>query len=138
MESAKIGRKVRFLSDFTVYLYGFFILLIWGCGKDDDVSSIPLSVIEGKVLHHNNEIQSGVVYLKAKSIEFPGSSPSNYDDSVRFDTPPSAFRFENLTPGNYYLYCMGYDYYFQDSVFGGIPVQLKNQETKIVHVAVTE
>ncbi len=139
MESAKIEWRGNSPFGFIVFtLSAVIILAIFGCQKKHDNPSVALSSLTGDVLHHNIEIQSGIVYLKKDAVEFPGHSPNQYDDSLRFLNPPSVFSFENITAGNYYLYCKGYDYYFQDSVFGGIPVHVKSGESKYVVLAVTE
>ena len=107
--------KVRIL---TLLILG--IALTAGCSKKGDEvlpvvkGSISLDV---KVLHHTWEVSGIMVYLERGATEFPGMDSSLYDLRGQADGYGS-MTFNNLYPGNYYVYASGYDSQWGDHVFG--------------------
>jgi len=113
--------KLRIL---TVFILG--IALAMGCSKKSDevVPIVKGSIsLEVKALHHTWEVGGIMVYLERGATEFPGQDSSIYDFKGQADGY-GTFTFENLYPGNYYLYASGYDSQWGDHVFGYMPVVL--------------
>ena len=110
------------------------ILFSLSCGKEGLGGKATIS---GRVIHHAQNIPNAIVYIKYGATELPGTSPSVYDDQVQAGTD-ATFIFEDLKPGNYYLFSVGYDADIFDSVFGGIGVELTRGEDLETFVPVTE
>ena len=91
--------------------------------------------------HHGKAIKGATGYIKFNSSEAPASLQS-YDLVA---TPkagmPDHVHFENLQPGDYYIYMVGYDSAIQQVVRGGIPYTLSRSDRNgevDVDVPVTE
>ncbi len=111
--------------------------LFLSCQKDDEEP--PTGRIFGQVLHHDDPILGATVYIKYNATEFPGTSPSDYDDEVTASTIDALYSFDGLSAGSYYLYGIGEDIDCGCSVFGGIPVVLNsNSDIRETVVPVTE
>lgn len=106
------------------------LLSIPGCRKDK--KSAPADV-EVYVKHHGALIPSAKVYVKSNAEEFPGTTPSLYDDSATTGGVGDASgqaHFEDLTAGSYYFYATGYDSTIMDDVMGGISLTIEEKEEK--------
>ena len=104
-----------------------------GLGGNAEIAAFPQ--------HHGKAIKGATGYIKFNSSEAP-SSLQAYDLVV---PPKSAsedhVHFENLQPGDYYIYMVGYDSAIQQVVRGGIPYTLSrsNRNSEVdVQVPVTE
>ncbi|MBL7884835.1 MAG: hypothetical protein JNL69_12250, partial [Bacteroidia bacterium] len=64
------------------------------------------STVKGVVRHHSLAIPNAIVYIKYGATDFPGESPSNYNDQVTADVAGN-YEFSKLKDGNYYLYGVG-------------------------------
>ena len=107
------------------------------CDKDEDIP--PTGKIFGQVLHHDDPILGATVYIKYNATEFPGTSPSDYDDMVIAGEIDATYEFNDLPKGTYYLYGIGEDTDCPCTVFGGIPVVLNsNTDIQETVVPVTE
>jgi hypothetical protein len=90
------------------------------------------------VKHHGLVIPNATVYIKFGAKEFPGENTALYDD---YKTAGSDGRVEfiNLKRGDYYLYGVGFDNAINQTVVGGIPVQLfQKAGEKLIDIPVTE
>ena len=94
-------------------------------------------LIDGVAVHHNLRIGEAQIYIKYGAEEFPGTDLSEYDDNVTANAN-GEFAFPDLNEGNYFIYGAGFDPVLNDSVFGGIPVELREDESKTVVLAITE
>jgi len=109
----------------------FLSLVFFSCEKGE--SNSPRS-IEGSITlkvyvkHHSWGVGPLDVYLKKSVFEWPGSDTSKYDFHTTTNQNGNC-EFKQLFPGNYYLYAIGYDPIFRDSVIGYIPVKIN--ETNI-------
>ena len=106
----------------------FFSLLVFsGCRKSPVLNEDGQPVIQGNVvlnvhvMHHTWGVPYIRVYIKRNATEFPGEDTTLYDSYIQADNE-GWVQFNNLYPGNYYLYATGYDYYFAAPVIGHIPV----------------
>lgn len=110
------------------------IFLLVGCNKEPGKGG--RSKIEGTVVHHSTPIPNAEVYISYGVTEFPGSDVTVYDDQTSSNASGD-YSFEELHKGNYFLYARGYDDGINDSVFGGIPVEII-KKTLEVDVPITE
>lgn len=110
------------------------ILLLAACKKDGTGGK---SSIKGYVAHHSVKIPNATVYIKYGATDFPGADVSVYNASVQADAT-GYYEINNLLKGNYYVYGVGYDPNISENVYGGLPVKLRNKETKEINVAVVE
>jgi hypothetical protein len=97
--------------------------------------------ITGTVAHHSTQIPGSIVYIKYGASEFPGKDVSKYDAHVTAASPIASYEINNLLPGNYYVYAVGYDISHNDSVFGGVPVVIERRDKKksiTANIAVVE
>jgi len=102
----------------------FFFLA--ACGKDDSQKIVHGNVtLNVKVLHHNWTIHYLPVYLKSNTTEWPGRDSTLYD-SMTETTQNGRCQFNNLYPGNYYIYASGYDPVVNNNVIGYMPVTITN------------
>jgi len=112
------------------------IALFTGCTPDPGPGG--KATIKGKVTHHGLAIPNAVVYIKYGASEFPGESASSYDKSTNADQSGS-YSFSGLNKGKYYLYGIGFDTIVNQTLKGGIPVEIKKKtETLEKEVPVTE
>jgi hypothetical protein len=82
------------------------------------------ATIAASAKHHERTIPYSVIYIKYGAKEFPGNDVSKYDNSQKTDRHGHT-HFENIRPGNYYLYGVGYDSAIMHHVTGGVPVIIK-------------
>src|SRR6185436_6762610 len=99
-----------------------FSVFLAACKKDDSPKivhgNITLKVL---ALHHNWTIHYLSVYLKSNATTWPGRDSTLYN-SVTQTTQNGRCEFDNLYPGNYYVYASGYDPVVNDNVIGYMPV----------------
>ena len=109
------------------------ILLFTGCEKDAERNSDGHIIVKGSnrlivsVIHHTWAVTNIQVWLKEDATEFPGTNTSLYDWSATTDAGGTAI-FNELFPGNYFLYAKGFDTVFGAEVHGYYPVVL-NEST---------
>ena len=121
---------------FTAICILFVGLALTACDPDEGFGGN--ASIEGVVAHHHDPIANSIVYIKFDATEFPGSDVTLYDDETDADAEGN-YEFTGLKKGNYYLYGVGWDSLFTDSVFGGVPAEIsKKDEVLILEVPVTE
>jgi hypothetical protein len=112
------------------------IILTLGCTEKPGTGG--KNTLVAIVKHHGLVIPNATVYIKYGSTEFPGENTSLYDD---YKTAGSDGRveFRNLKRGDYYLYGVGFDNAINQTVVGGIPVQLfQKAGEKLIDLPVTE
>jgi len=106
--------------------------LLSSCAKDQS------SNIYGVVSHHEVKIPFAKVYVKYGTNLWPGADVTLYDVMVEADTNAN-YSLDNLSKGWNYIYATGYDSGFSDSVFGGIPFEIKKKKSNLeINVPVTE
>lgn len=118
---------------YSYYLFlGLISISLITCKKKDDAT--PGNVVKGSIslevhaVHHSWDVSGIMIYLERNATEFPGKDSSIYDFSMQADGYGKA-TFENLYPGNYYVYASGYDAAVNDHVFGYYPIVLDLNHT---------
>lgn len=97
--------------------------------------------IHAKVAHHEKAINASTVYVKFNATELPENPTTNYDLKVEGEVTDNHVHIEELRPGNYYLYAVGFDSTISQTVRGGTGVVIKwsdRKETIEADIAVTE
>lgn len=108
------------------------------CDKDSPGLSGNVT-LEGHVKHHSAAIPNSRVYIKFGASEFPGADTTLYDAGTSANSTDAHYSISGLSPGDYYLYGVGYDPSLQDSVFGGIGIEIcEDGGTVETNVPVTE
>lgn len=104
------------------------LILATGCEKDNQTGSISGSIsLEVVAKHHSWGVGGLSVFLKDNVTQFPGYDTSLY--RWRMTTDPSGHTsFDSLFPGDYYVYAIGYDSIWGDSVIGYMPVSINSQQ----------
>src|SRR5881392_747744 len=102
-----------------------FVSLV-ACKKDGTGGDANVSA---DVKHHEKPIPGAVIYIKYGASEFPGESPSLYDDHKTCDINGHA-EFTGLLRGHYYFYGVGYDSSIQEAVKGGVPLEITRKQKK--------
>jgi hypothetical protein len=113
----------------------FFFVLVFlaSCQKNQLEGS---STINGKALHHTTKIPFCRIFIKTNATEFPGTDSTKYDGKYKADAEGNYSI--KCSSGNYYLYGVGYDVVSKEAVSGGIPIKMRQNETRNVDVPVTE
>lgn len=119
-----------------IFLFlGVGALAFGSCKRNDSHEHVELN---GSVLHHERAIPNAKVYLKKDAVKFPGTDLSQYEFSTEANDE-AAYHFHELEPASYYLYAEGWDDGINDSVFGGVPIEITGEdEIEMADVPVTE
>lgn len=122
-------------SIFKLSLILILFLSINSCKKNQTGGK---STLKGVVMHHSKPIPDAYVYIKFNSSEFPGDDYKLYDTYVQADGNGNYTI--ALYKGTYYVYAVGRDLTipFPYEVKGGLSVTLRNKETLVKDIAVTE
>ena len=102
-----------------IFLFAI-ISVLFACKKEDNSTPIAVNgnvVLNVHVVHHSWDINNVKVYLKANTLVYPGPDSSLYDKYLTTDGYGKV-SFTKLIPGNYYLYCSGFDSLFGANVIG--------------------
>lgn len=91
------------------------------------------AIIKLSVNHDNITIDSGTVYIKYNSPVVPKNA--NYDDSMLIMDIKGAemVMFEDLKPGDYYIFCRGWDIIRSEKVKGGLPFTILEKNAHTTH-----
>lgn len=112
-----------------------FIILLTGlisCDKEGKAT------IEGQIAHHDVIIPNAKIYIKFGTNVFPGQNVSVYDVNT-ITNSEGFYSIENMHTGLHYAFAVGYDPGISDSVFGGIPFEIKLKKSILkVNIPVTE
>lgn len=103
------------------------VVVLSSCTKKCDKDSPGVGgnvTLEGHVKHHTTVIPDSRVFIKFGATEFPGPDTTFYDGGTSANSTDAHYVFTGLNPGDYYLYSAGYDAGLQDSVFGGIGIEI--------------
>ena len=79
------------------------------------------------------DVSGIMIYLKKNATDFPGKDSTIYEYKGMADSY-GKFTFENLYPGNYYVYASGFDVLWASNVIGYLPISL-NENTVIDNYA---
>ncbi len=114
----------------AIILISLVVLIINSCKKDDGPSGSGPIVkgsisLEAHAVHHTWDVYGIMIYLKRNATEFPGNDTSVYEYSGVADSY-GKYTFENLYPGNYFVYAAGFDNIWGDNVAGYAAVVLDN------------
>ena len=94
--------------------------------------------IQAMTMHHDAHVHDATVYLKFDAKEFPGTNIADYDLSAEVGADGHA-HFTGLKRGKYFVYGVGFDSTINQTVTGGVAVEIKKKdEIKVVTVPVTE
>ncbi len=110
------------------------LLLILSCKRNGTGGDATVTLI---TKHHTTIIPGTTVFIKYGEGEFPGPSPSDYDDSKVADANGKV-EFPGLLNGKYYFYGTGYDSSISSPVDGGMSVRVKFGNSEEVVLQVTE
>ncbi len=112
------------------------IILFTSCSKNAGTGGN--NTIVATVKHHGLVIPNATVYIKYNATEFPGENTSVYDD-YKTAGSDGKVKFEGLKRGDYYFFGIGFDSTINQTVIGGVPVQLLQKAgEKLIDVPVTE
>lgn len=104
--------------NWTITCLVIFIYMGFQCKKAEIHKPIQGTIQLQLTTHHHNIPVKGLrVYIKNDTEQFPGKDVSKYDSYVITDAEGKA-QFNELFPGNHYLYAYGWDAYVADSVWG--------------------
>lgn len=103
------------------------LLTIVSCKKNDTGGKAE---IHAHIGHHNTEISSSIVYIKFNSRSAPSDPTTNYDLKVEGEATDNHVHIDELRPGNYYLYAVGFDKTINKTVKGGTAVEIKWKDRK--------
>jgi hypothetical protein len=112
-------------------LFLLVILLFISCKKDVQRDEDGHIIVKGSnrlivtLVHHSWAVTNVSVWLKNNATEFPGTDTMVYDWNTTSDLSGVAV-FENLFPGNYFLYAKGFDATWGGEVHGYYPVVLNS------------
>lgn len=117
----------------------FVISSFFGCKKDAGLGGGASIAIFPE--HHGKNIPNSTAYVKFNSKEAPASL-SEYDliESAS-SNHPDHIHFDGLKPGDYFIYCVGFDSSISEISKGGMPYTIeKKDKSKAVDlkVAITE
>jgi hypothetical protein len=120
---------------FKLSFITFFFLVVTSCKKNQTGGKATL---KGVVMHHDKPIPDANVYVKFNASEFPGNDYRLYDTYVKADANGNYS--VSFFKGTYYIYAIGRDLNvpFPYEVKGGLSVTLRNKETLVKNIAVTE
>lgn len=102
-----------------------------GCKKDEQKDNAGNVVVHGtnrlivSVYHHTIALQGISIFLKNNATEFPGTDTTLYNWKTTSDNSGIAV-FENLFPGNYFLFGSGIDQNISMQVIGAAPAALNS------------
>lgn len=119
-----------------ILLITTIIILLSSCTKNAGTGGN--NTIVATVKHHGLVIPNATVYIKYNAIEFPGENTSVYDD-YKTAGKDGKVKFEGLKRGDYYFFGTGFDSTINQTVIGGVPIQLLQKSgEKLIDVPVTE
>ncbi len=112
------------------------IIFLIACNKNAGIGGN--NTIVATVKHHGLVIPNATVYIKYNATEFPGENTSLYDD-YKTAGLDGKVKFDGLKRGDYYFYGIGFDTTINQTVIGGVPVQLLQKAgEKLIDIPVTE
>jgi hypothetical protein len=133
-----------------VFCLSVVLLSASSCKKDKDDPTPPACLagpggeveLAFYVRHHDLLVPGANVYIKYNATEFPGIDPNLYDFTVTTGDSGHSIghaHINGMRCGRYFLYSAGYDPYINDSVFGGIPVNVTQTSGSVtINIPVTE
>ncbi len=98
-------------------------LLISSCKKNNPTDANGNEIVRGAIrfeisaVHHTWPVGGIDIYLKKNATDWPGPDSTLYNLHLKADASGSAV-FENLFPGNYFIYAKGFDSTFGLEVTG--------------------
>lgn len=115
-----------------VFKFFFIVSLFFvSCKKNEEHNNAGQVIVKGTnklivtVAHHTYTLPDIHVYLKNNTTVFPGSDTSLYEWNTLSD-PSGIAVFEDLFPGNYFLYAEGFDQGIGMNVIGASPAILNS------------
>ena len=102
----------------SIILMSTITLAFTACQKEDKGNGNILA----SVIHDGKPMQNAALYLKFNS----SASAQTFDKKAITDSYGDVY-FSNLTPGNYSLYCNGYDYEGKHYAEGFVNVKIKQR-----------
>ena len=126
---------------YRIHVLFLFMLLTTqlGCRKRPSAGLGGNAILHLYARHHALPIDSITFYVKFNSSDAPADG--NYDLSQKAEvvTPGNAYATINgLKKGDYYLFAQGWDTTINQTVRGGIPYTISDENEQSVIVPVTE
>src|SRR4051812_43509660 len=97
----------------------FFILIFTillshsACKKNDTGGKAEIHAL---IYHHDTPIMASTLYVKFDMQTQPSDPTENYDLKIEGEDDDNHVHVENMRPGDYYLYAVGYDSIAQQTV----------------------
>lgn len=105
--------------------------LSMSCTKEHEGRVVPGTInLEISAVHHSWGVPYVPVHLKMNTREFPGEDSTSYDFHGLCDNEGKV-RFEQLYPGDYFVYIKGYDMIWGDTVTGKAALQLQQPAVNV-------
>ena len=112
---------------FTSLLFLSVIAIFNSCKKNDTGGKATVILSPA---HHDDPIYGATVYVKFGATELPSNPTLDYDLKVGAQSTEATVTVDNLRPGDYYFYGVGYDPAILQEVKGGIGLSIKWSERK--------
>ena len=110
-----------------IFILSIIFLCFSSCKKNGTGGDAELRI---QVLHHNSAIKNAFAYIRFDAIEMPANPESNYDLKIQGNSSDEYIEVKDLRAGQYYVYVVGFDSTINQTVKGGIPVEIKWKERK--------
>lgn len=122
----------------TIFKLSLITILFFAINSCKKNQTGGKATLKGVVMHHEKPIPNAYVYIKFNSSEFPGDDYKLYDTYVQADANGNYSI--SFYKGTYYIYASGIDLDIPPpyTVKGGLSVTLRNKETLVKNIAVTE
>lgn len=123
------------MKKFVIFCFAGFLLVL-SCRKAGTGGKNTLVILPE---HHGKLIPGCSTYIAFGTREKPSTDLSLYDLHIPGTPGVDTIRVESLRPGDYYIFCTGFDSAINDAVEAGIPLEIrkKSGETQVI-VPVTE
>lgn len=107
-----------------------FVLFLFSCKKAGLGGKATLAVT---VKHHDLVIMNHIgypdtVFFKYNAKDLPGTAASDFDTYFVGEEGEDHVHCEELKPGNYYIYAVGFDTTISQRVTGGMPFTIKGKD----------
>lgn len=122
----------------TIFKLSLITILFFAINSCKKNQTGGKATLKGVVMHHEKPIPDAYVYIKFNTSEFPGDDYKLYDTYVQADANGNYS--VSFYKGTYYIFAIGRDLNipFPYEVKGGLSVTLRNKETLVKNIAVTE
>ena len=121
-----------------VAIVSITLILVSSCKKNDNDGKAEIHAL---IYHNATPIMASTLYVKFGTQSQPSNPETNYDLKLQGEDDDNHVHVEDMRPGEYYLYAVGYDSIANMEVRGGAATKIKwseRKKLKEVHVQVGE